>query len=56
MRKYFLAPDTLAGSMIYNLPVLAVNIFSRIPVNIADRFIVIFGGYFISRGLVKLTR
>jgi hypothetical protein len=44
------------GLIMSNLPVLAVNILSRIPVNIVDRFIVIFGGYFISRGLVKLTR
>jgi len=44
------------GLIMYNLPTLAVNILSRIPVNIVDRFIVIFGGYFISRGLVKLTR
>jgi hypothetical protein len=44
------------GLIMNNLPVLAVSILSRIPVNIVDRFIVIFGGYFISRGLVKFTR
>ena len=43
-----------AGLITNNLPVLAVNILSRIQVNIVDRFIVIFGGYFISRGLVRL--
>jgi hypothetical protein len=31
-----------------------MNILSRIPVNLVDRFIVIFGGYFISRGAGKL--
>ena len=36
-----------------NAPELLTNILSRIPVNIVDRFIVIFGGYFISRGLKK---
>ena len=42
------------GLIMNNLPALAVNILSRIQVNIVDRFIVIFGGYFISRGLVRL--
>ena len=42
------------GFLMSNLPVLAVNILSRIPINIVDRFIVIFGGYFISRGLVRI--
>jgi hypothetical protein len=31
-----------------NVPVLAAAIFSRIPINIVDRFIAIFGGYGIS--------
>jgi len=39
-----------------NLPTLAVNILSRILINIVDRFIVIFGGYFISRVLVKFSK
>ena len=42
------------GFIMSDLPALAVNILSRIPVNLVDRFIVIFGGYFISRGIVKL--
>ncbi|MCL2231115.1 MAG: hypothetical protein FWC01_08460, partial [Treponema sp.] len=29
-------------------PVPIINILSRIPINLVDRFIVIFGGYFIS--------
>jgi len=44
------------GLIMSNLPLLAVNILSRIPVNIVDRFIVIFGGYFISRALVKVIK
>jgi hypothetical protein len=44
------------GLIMNNVPPLAVNILSRIPVNIVDRFIVIFGGYFISLGLAKIIR
>ena len=44
------------GLIMNNLPTLAVNILSRIPINIVDRFIVIFGGYLISRGLIILMR
>ena len=33
---------------------LAINILSRLPVNLIDRFIVIFGGYFLSRCLASL--
>jgi len=44
------------GLIMNNLPTLAVNILSRIPINIVDRFIVIFGGYLISRALVKLVK
>jgi energy-coupling factor transport system substrate-specific component len=38
------------------IPVLAIVILSRIPVNIVDRFIVIFGGYLISRLIGKLNK
>ena len=38
------------------IPVLILNIFSRLPINLIDRFIVIFGGYFISQGMVKIER
>ena len=55
--QFYSVEDTFKlGLIMGNLPVLAVNILSRIPINIVDRFIVIFGGYIISRGLVKLIR
>lgn len=53
---YSVADYFKLGFIMNNFPLLAVNILSRIPVNIVDRFIVIFGGYFISRGLVKFMR
>ncbi|MDR0465172.1 MAG: hypothetical protein LBG94_08695 [Treponema sp.] len=34
--------------------VLVMNILSRLPVNITDRFIVVFGGYFISQAFISL--
>ena len=37
-------------------PVLPMNILSRLPVNLVDRFIVIFGGYFISRALKRCLK
>ena len=36
------------GLLRNNIPLLAAAIFSRIPINIVDRFIVIFGGFGIS--------
>jgi len=36
--------------------VLAANILARIPANLIDRFIVILGGYAISRGLVLFVK
>ena len=36
------------GLLRFNAPVLAAGILSQIPINIVDRFIVIFGGYGIS--------
>jgi hypothetical protein len=41
--------------IIYDLPKLAVNILSRIPVNIVDRFLVVFGGYGIALVVKKLN-
>jgi len=57
VEKHYFSIDDLfkPGLNMYNLPILAINIISRVPVNIVDRFIVIFGGYFISLGLLKLT-
>ena len=52
---FYSVEDTFKlGLITSNLPALAVNIVSRIQVNIVDRFIVIFGGFFISRGLARL--
>ena len=42
-----------AGLQQSYFPVLVMNILSRIPVNLVDRFIVIFGGYFISWIILK---
>jgi len=54
---YFGVDDVFKlGLLMGNLPTLAVNILSRIQINIVDRFIVIFGGYLISRLLVTVTR
>jgi len=39
-----------------NIHELPINILSRIPVNLIDRFIVIFGGYFISQGIIYIER
>jgi len=53
----FSAEDTFKISLLRSgIPVLAIDILSRIPVNIVDRFIVIFGGYFVSRLIVKLKK
>jgi len=41
--------DTFKLGLLWNgVPLLAASILSRIPINIVDRFIVIFGGYGIS--------
>ncbi len=55
-KLYFSAEDAFKiGLLRSGIPVLAMDILSRIPVNIVDRFIVIFGGYFISRLMRKLN-
>jgi hypothetical protein len=55
-KLYFSAEDAFKiGLLRSGIPVLAMDILSRIPVNIVDRFIVIFGGYFISRLMIKLN-
>ena len=33
------------------IPTLAANILARLQINMADRFIVVFGGYLVSRGI-----
>jgi len=56
-RNYFSVEDLFKpGLFVSNMPVLAVNIISRLPINIVDRFIVIFAGFFISRGLVRIIK
>ena len=54
-KQYFSAEDTFKiGLLQSGIPVLAMNILSRIPVNLVDRFIVIFGGYFISKLIIRV--
>lgn len=56
-RAFFLTIDAFRESfLLEDIHVLAANIFARIPVNLIDRFIVIFGGYAISRVLVLLLK
>jgi len=43
------------GLLRNNVPVLATAILSRIPINIVDRFIAVFGGYGISLALRKVV-
>jgi hypothetical protein len=47
-RAYYPEDTFKLGLLRNNVPVLAAAVFSRIPINIVDRFIVIFGGYGIS--------
>ena len=56
-KPYFSAEDTFKiGLLQSDFHLLAINILSRIPVNIIDRFIVIFGGFFLSKGFLALER
>ena len=57
-KSYFSAEDTFKIGLLRqnSIPVLAMDILSRIPVNLVDRFIVIFGGFLISRGLNRVLR
>jgi hypothetical protein len=50
-------PSTLfkLGLLRNRLPLLAVDILSRIPVNIVDRFIVAFGGYSVGLAIRRIT-
>jgi len=49
MPRYPYPEDTFKlGLLRNNMPLLATTILSRIPINIVDRFIAIFGGYGIS--------
>jgi len=55
-KTYFSAEDAFKIALLKgNIPVLIVDILSRIPVNIVDRFIVIAGGFFIAQRLKLAT-
>jgi hypothetical protein len=57
MPRAFYPEDTFKlGLLRNNIPVLAAAILSRIPINIVDRFIVIFAGYGISLLYLWLAR
>ena len=58
VEKFYFSPeDTIKISLLRgNIHTIAVNILSRIPVNIVDRFFVVFGGYFISRGFLLIKK
>jgi hypothetical protein len=49
-RKLYYSPeDTFKMGLLHNgPPILVTNILSRIPINIVDRFVVIFGGFSLS--------
>jgi len=51
-------PGHVFGSGFYGGEIhpLAIGILSRFPINIIDRFIVVFGGFFIALGLGRLKR
>ncbi|MCL2192264.1 MAG: hypothetical protein FWB78_02570 [Treponema sp.] len=53
-----LGPGHVFGSGFYGdvIHPLAIGILSRFPINIIDRFIVVFGGFFIALGLARLKR
>jgi len=56
IKPYLSAEDVIKlGLLRSNLQTLAVNILSRISINTVDRFIVVFGGFFVSRGINKLN-
>ena len=53
-----IGPDLVFGSGFDGVAThpLTIGILSRVPINIIDRFIVVFGGYFLALGLGKLKR
>jgi hypothetical protein len=55
LQYYNIVDNFKVGLIIYDLPKLALHILSRIPANIVDRFLVVFGGYAISLGLKKIN-
>jgi hypothetical protein len=54
LKSHFSPEDTFKMGLLRNtMPLLAVDIISRIPINIVDRFITIFGGFCLSRLIRK---
>ena len=55
-RSYFPEDTFKLGLLRNNVPVLASAVFSRIPINIVDRFIAVFCGYGISLFYRKISK
>jgi len=57
VEKFYFSPeDTIKISLLRgDIHTIAVNILSRIPVNMVDRFFVVFGGYFLARIVNRIT-
>jgi len=56
-KPYLSAEDVIKlGLLRSSLQTLVINILSRISINTVDRFIVVFGGFFVSRGINKVMK
>jgi hypothetical protein len=56
-RTTFSPEDVFKLGLLRNsVPVLTADILARIPINLVDRFVVIFGGYGVSRLMVRFLR
>jgi hypothetical protein len=57
-RKFHYSPeDTFKMGLLRNgPPILMTNILSRIPINIVDRFVVIFGGFSLSLAVKRIVK
>jgi hypothetical protein len=44
------------GLLRSNMPLLWASILARFPINIVDRFIVMFGGYSVSLGIKRFLK
>jgi hypothetical protein len=57
LKRHFSPEDTFKMGFLQNsIPTLAMNIISRIPINIVDRLITIFGGFCLSLPIEKLLK
>jgi hypothetical protein len=55
-KPYYSPEDTFKVGFLYNgSPIVLTNILSRLPINIVDRFIAIFGGFLLSLPVKKLN-